>query len=129
MNPVVHFEMPYDDADRLSSFYEKAFGWKMNKTGEQMGNYVLAQTTETDENNMVQKPGTINGGFFPKTIGMPVLPSVVIQVPDLKASIDKVTASGGKIHGEPMDIPGIGNYVAFMDTEGNHVGMLQPMKM
>ena len=26
MNPVVHFQMPYDDAARASRFYEKAFG-------------------------------------------------------------------------------------------------------
>jgi hypothetical protein len=26
-----------------------------------------------------------------------------------------------------MDIPGVGQYVSFTDTEGNRVGMLQPI--
>jgi predicted enzyme related to lactoylglutathione lyase len=26
-NPVVHFEMPYEDAERLQAFYRSAFGW------------------------------------------------------------------------------------------------------
>ena len=64
MNPVVHFEMPAKDKKRVTDFYTKAFGWKMVQTGPEMGNYIVAQTTETDQNNMVQTPGNINGGFF-----------------------------------------------------------------
>ena len=63
-NPVVHFEMPYQDADRVAKFYEQAFGWSMNNLGEQMGNYITAGTADTDQNNMVQTPGTINGGLI-----------------------------------------------------------------
>jgi len=29
--------------------------------------------------------------------------------------------------GEPMDIPGVGRYVSFTDTEGNRVSMLKPI--
>jgi predicted enzyme related to lactoylglutathione lyase len=29
--------------------------------------------------------------------------------------------------GEPMEIPGVGQYVSFIDTEGNRVSMLQPI--
>ena len=46
MNPVVHFEMPYDDRARMARFYETAFGWKTQSLGEEMGNYVTAATTE-----------------------------------------------------------------------------------
>jgi len=38
----------------------------------------------------------------------------------------KVTAAGGKVLGEPMEIPGVGQYVSFIDTEGNRVSILQP---
>ena len=37
----------------------------------------------------------------------------------------KVAEAGGKVLGEPMQIPGVGQYVAFVDTEGNRVSMLQ----
>ncbi len=130
MNPVVHFEMPYENRERLVKFYTKVFGWQMQKLGEDMGDYVTAATTETDENRMVKKPGAINGGFFPKKSDWPAqYPSVVIAVDDIKESMKKVANASGKVLGEPMEIPGIGQYVSFTDTEGNHVGMLQPTNM
>ncbi len=130
MNPVVHFEMPYEDRERMASFYQKVFGWKTQMTGPEMGNYVVAQTTETDENNMVQKPGTINGGFFEKN-SENSHPSVVISVDDIHASMKAVQEAGGtivtgKTQGEPVEIPGIGLYVSFIDPEGNKVSLLQP---
>jgi len=128
-NPVVHFEMPYEDRERLVNFYTQTFGWQMQKLGKDMGDYVTATTTETDENRMVKKPGAINGGFFPKKPDWPAqCPSVVIAVDDIKESIKKVAKAGGKVMGEPVEIPGVGLYVSFLDTEGNRVSMLQPSK-
>ena len=43
MNPVVHFEMPYDNRERMAKFYGSAFGWQTQMLGEDMGNYVLAR--------------------------------------------------------------------------------------
>jgi predicted enzyme related to lactoylglutathione lyase len=43
--------------------------------------------------------------------------------------MDTVKKSGGAIRGKPMNIPGIGEFVMFKDTEGNRVGMLQAIKM
>jgi uncharacterized protein len=126
-DPVVHFEMPAEDRTRMSDFYAKAFGWQTKMLGEDMGNYVIATTTDSDENGP-KTPGAINGGFFTKTKDMPAqYPSVVIAVDDIKASMKKATEAGGKVLGEPMEIPGIGQYVSFLDTEGNRVGMLQPV--
>jgi predicted enzyme related to lactoylglutathione lyase len=126
MNPVVHFEMPYEDGERLSKFYSGVFGWKLNVTGPEMGNYVTAATTETDENRMVKTPGHINGGFYPKSSGAPTEPSVVIAVDNIDESVKKIEEGGGKILGKPVDIPGIGMYVSFTDTEGNRCSILQP---
>ena len=127
MNPVVHFAMPYDNRERLATFYESAFGWEMQKLGEDMGHYVLATTTETDKTGPT-KPGAINGGFFPKKPDWPAqYPSIVIAVDDIKQAVKKVTDAGGKVLGEPMEIPGVGQYVSFTDTEGNRVSMLQPI--
>ena len=128
-DPVVHFEMPAKDNARVSKFYTEVFGWDMQQLGAEMGNYVLAQTTEVDENNMAKNPGAINGGFFEykKEPGFQH-PHVVISVDDLEKSMELVKKEGGKILGEPMNIPGIGMYVSFEDTEENRVGMLQPSK-
>jgi uncharacterized protein len=129
MNPVVHFEMPYDDRVRMSAFYERAFGWQTQALGEAMGNYVLATTTETEEGRP-KTPGAINGGFFAKKADLPAQhPSVVVAVDNINASIDKVQRAGGTVLGEPVEIPGVGKYVSFMDTEGNRVSMLQPLPL
>jgi len=96
--------------------------------GEDMGNYVLAITTESDDNGP-KKPGAINGGFFPKKPDWPAQhPSIVIAVDDIKTSAKKIRDAGGTVLGEPMDIPGVGKYVSFTDTEGNRVSMLQPLR-
>jgi len=128
MNPVVHFEMPYEDKARVQNFYEQAFGWQTQAMGEDMGNYVLATTTQVDSNGRPTQPGAINGGFFPKKPDWPAqYPSVVVAVDDIGQAMSRVTEAGGRVLGEPMDIPGVGAYVSFTDSEGNRVGMLQPL--
>ena len=128
MNPVVHFEMPYDNRQRMAKFYESSFGWHTQMLGEDMGNYVLATTTESGEDGP-KRPGAINGGFFPKKPDWPAQhPSVVIAVDDIKTAAEKVRDAGGKVLGEPTEIPGVGHYVSFTDTEGNRVSMLQPTR-
>ncbi|MDP1699875.1 MAG: VOC family protein [Aestuariivirga sp.] len=126
MNPVVHFEMPAENRQRMAEFYSKTFGWKTQMLGKDMGNYVIATTTESDEKGP-KKPGAINGGFFTKSDDMPAqYPSVVVAVDDINDSMKKVMTAGGKVLGDPTEIPGVGQYVSFFDTEGNRVSMLQP---
>ncbi|SNS10812.1 hypothetical protein SAMN06265795_10155 [Noviherbaspirillum humi] len=129
MNPVIHFEMPYEDRERMAAFYRSAFGWQTQMLGPEMGNYVLATTTETETGDRgPTQPGAINGGFYGKHPDWPAQhPSVVIGVDDIRAAMEKVSASGGQVLGEPMEIPGVGHYVSFMDPEGNRVSMLQPL--
>lgn len=129
MDAVVHFEMPYEDKKRLSSFYKSAFGWTMQGMGAEMGDYVLAMTTDTAADGRPKTAGNINGGFFPRQAEGPQAPSVVVGVGDIKKAMQKVAKAGGKVLGEPMEIPGIGKYVSFTDTEGNYVSLLQPAPM
>jgi predicted enzyme related to lactoylglutathione lyase len=139
-NPVVHFEMGYFDNERMKKFYEAAFGWTMQQMGAEMGNYVVAHTTETGEDGMIKTPGAINGGFYQKTEDPHShAPSVVISVNDIQAAMKAVEAGGGKILGamnetggismEPMMIPGVGLWISFEDTENNRVSLLQPASM
>lgn len=77
-----------------------------------------------------KKPGAINGGFFQKTDDKPAqYLSVVIAVEDINEHMKKVEKAGGKALGEAWDIPQVGFYASFLDTEGNRVGMLQPHSM
>jgi len=135
-NPVVHFEMGYNDRERMVKFYQTAFGWKTQQLGEDMGNYVVAQTAETDKDGMVERKGAINGGFYKKTDNpLSHAPSVVVSVEDIHEAIKAVKAAGGKILGsmdengksvlEPQMIPGVGLWISAMDTEGNRISILQ----
>jgi predicted enzyme related to lactoylglutathione lyase len=133
MNPVVHFEMPAENKKRMAEFYTKVFGWQTQQLGPEMGNYVLVQTTETGENRFPKEPGRINGGFFEKSKDNQYI-SVVISVDDIHDAMKQVAKAGGKVlggqkPGEPDDIPGVGLYASFIDTEGNRVGLLQPTGM
>lgn len=128
--PVVHFEMPYKDAARASRFYSEAFGWQVQNLGAEMGDYLLA-TTATPQSTQSAPPqaprGAINGGLFPFKPDAPMQqPSVVIAVEDIRAAMARVRAAGGEVLGEPMPIPGVGDYVSFVDTEGNRISMLRP---
>jgi class 3 adenylate cyclase len=74
-----------------------------------------------------KQPGMINGGLYKKpTDPLGQHPSVVIAVTDIHQALKKVKEAGGKVLGEPMDIPGVGLYAGFLDTEGNRVSVLQP---
>jgi predicted enzyme related to lactoylglutathione lyase len=123
--------MPYEDGQRMADFYTKAFGWETQMMGPEMGDYVVAVTTEMDEQTKApKKPGAINGGFFKKSPGHDT-PTFVISVDDIQAAMKQVVDAGGKViggskPGEPDDIPGVGLYIAFEDTEGNKVALLQP---
>ncbi len=126
MSPVVHFEMPSVNNKRVKKFYETAFGWQMTQMGEEFGNYLLANTSPVDKKGMHLKKGAINGGFFKKgPFGK--IPHIVIAVDDLDQQMTIVKKAGGKLAGIPMDIPGIGRFVMIRDTEGNGIGMLQPI--
>jgi predicted enzyme related to lactoylglutathione lyase len=137
-SPVTHFEMGYEDPARIQKFYQSVFGWETKEMGPQMGDYILATTTETDEQGMIKTPGNINGGFYDLKQSSFKEPSVVVEVEDMKASMKAVEEAGGKIIGvpdqtgklslEPQDIPGVGLWMSIEDSEGNRLSMIQPTR-
>lgn len=130
MDPVVHFELPAENKKRMIDFYSKVFNWKSEQPGKEMGEYVIAITTDVDENQMIKVPGTINGGIYQKT-NDPISnhPSIVIAVKDINEKIDLINNSGGKVLGKAQMIPNVGLFTSFIDTENNRVSILQPVKM
>ena len=130
MNPVVHFEMPAEDKNRMVKFYSTVFSWQTQQLGPEMGEYVVVSTTESGDDGRPKMTGAINGGFYQKTDDLNTQhPSLVIAVDDVNESIKKIKSGGGTVLGEPMDIPGVGKYISFIDTEGNRLSILQPLQM
>jgi uncharacterized protein len=134
MNPVIHFELPAKDMDRVRKFYESAFGWQTTQLGAEMGNFVLAYTTETDENRTPKKNGAINGGFYEKT-KPDQQTKLTIMVDDIREAIKKIKEAGGKVidgvqkPGEPDEVPGVGLFATFTDTEGNVVSIYEDYEL
>lgn len=127
MNPVVHFELPYENRERAAEFYSAVFGWSTQFLGPEMGDYILA-TTVTSDVKPGSPAGAINGGMFPKKPDWPLqYPSIVIAVSNVNVAMAAIERAGGQVLGEPHNIPNYGQYVSFIDTEGNRNSILQPI--
>lgn len=130
MYPVIHFEMPAEDSRRASRFYESVFGWQITQLGPEMGDFALAFTTDTDPTSrMPRKPGAINGGFYKKT-QPDQYTKITILVDDIREVMKSVKAAGGRLlpggqGGEVDEVPGVGLFATFMDTEGNLVTLYE----
>ncbi len=127
-NPIVHFEIPADDVERAKKFYEKTFGWQIDKFPLPEGDYWVVRTTEVDKKMMPMKPGAINGGLMKrKNPGQPFMNYISVE------SIDKmlktVEKNGGEICMSKQEIgQGMGWIAAFKDPEGNIIGLHQEAK-
>ena len=128
MNPVVHFELPYHDANRIKEFYSNVFAWTMNQLGPEMNNYILVNTSDQDVKRDSLR-GSIDGGLIASSPNGVSAPSLVLAVEDIHETIALITKHGGQVLNEPMDIPGTGLISYFLDTEGNKNSILQPILM
>jgi uncharacterized protein len=122
MDKVMHFEIPFDNKSRAMKFYSESFGWKLTDMPQM--DYVIAQSSPVDENQMPKEPGAINGGLFqrPKEAPHPVL---YVGVASIDQALKKVENAGGKVITPNTPIPGMGAYARIADSEGNIIGLFQ----
>ncbi len=119
---VVHFEVPYDDAERARSFYGDVFGWRIQPIPEM--NYDIASTGPVTDQGMPSEPGYVSGGLTQRgeLVSRPV---ITIEVADIDATLEKVSASGGSAVGEKLQVGDMGFAAYFNDSEGNLMGLWQ----
>jgi predicted enzyme related to lactoylglutathione lyase len=124
MDKVSHFELPVDDLERAKSFYRSAFEWDLNDMDMGGGaTYTIVTTAPLDdEGRLPRDPGAINGGLFQRNADTST-PVITIEVADIDASIGKIEAGGGSVVKPRTEIPGMGAYAYFKDSEGNVVGL------
>jgi predicted enzyme related to lactoylglutathione lyase len=124
MDKVVHFEIPTDDFARAKEFYGSIFGWQLqDMQGEAMGEYVIAMTTPVDQETQAPtEPGAINGGLMKRAADTPS-PVITIGVDAIDDSLKQVEAGGGSIVTPRTEIPGMGAFAYFKDSEGNVLGL------
>lgn len=117
MGRVIHFEITADDVDRAAAFYSEAFGWEVEGSPFVAG-YRLADTGTG--------PG-INGAVMARQFQ--AQPAIVwLEVDDIDDALDRVRGAGGCAANEKQTIPDRGHVVYVRDTEGNLLGLEQPLE-
>jgi uncharacterized protein len=124
MGKVVHFEIPTDDLARAKEFYDSVFGWQLqDMQGDAMDLYTIAMTTPVDqETHVPTEPGAINGGLMKRAADTPA-PVITIGVDGIDDALKKVEAGGGSTVQPRTEIPGMGAFAYFKDSEGNVMGL------
>jgi predicted enzyme related to lactoylglutathione lyase len=116
MPRVVHFEIDAKKPEKAVQFYEKVFGWKIEKWNGPV-DYWLITTGEKKEQG-------IDGGLSKRTEAMPSTVNT-IDVPSVDEYVKKVVKNGGSIIRPKGAVPGVGWLAYFKDPEGNVWGMMQ----
>ena len=119
---VVHFEIPFDDAERARSFYSEAFGWTINEMPEMR--YAIVQTGPTDADGFPAEVGYIGGGML-KRESPTDRPVITIDVEDIDAALARIEELGGMTVLGRQDVGAMGWAAYFKDVEGNLMGLWQ----
>jgi predicted enzyme related to lactoylglutathione lyase len=109
MSRPVHFEIPVKDEARAMQFFSNVFGWTFNSYG--MENYQFAKTGDSGDGidgALMKREGTVANS---------------IAVDSIDETMAKVTANGGTLVVPRTEVPGMGAYCYFTDTEGNIHGL------
>jgi predicted enzyme related to lactoylglutathione lyase len=117
--PVVHFEIIGQDAERLRSYYSELFGWEINAENP-MDYGIVAR-----EGNVNADGVGIGGGIGTGPEGYSGHVTFYIEVPDVEAALAKAESLGGtRMMGpdEPMEGLVIG---LFTDPEGHTIGLVK----
>jgi uncharacterized protein len=123
MPTVYHFDIPVDDANRAQQFYKNVFGWNMMKVESRVEPKVdlwMCETEDEDDNK------GITGGLMKRNI----LPTVTnyILVNSIDEYISKINKSGGRVTVQKTEIPNLGFYAMFLDSENNLFGLFEKRK-
>jgi len=124
MMPVSHFEIHCLKPEETAKFYSDIFGWKITKWDGPF-DYWLVSTKSANigiDGAIVQRrgPAPDEGASVNAYV-------CTIAVDSLDGALAKVTARGGKLALEKMEVPGVGWLAYVKDPEGNLFGMLEPV--
>jgi predicted enzyme related to lactoylglutathione lyase len=118
----VHFEIPFDDADRARSFYSDVFDWQIQSMPEM--NYNIVTTGPVSDEGMATEPGYIGGGMMQRQAPIDT-PVITLQVDDIDASLIAIEQHGGSGVSAKLTVGDMGFAAYFTDSEGNLMGLWQ----
>ena len=110
-------ELSSPDTDAAAEFYGALMGWQATEPGP----------PETGGYRMFQQDGLNVGGLMGiMQEGQPTAWATYVSVADADQTAAKVTAAGGSVMVEPMDVTDIGRMAVFADPTGAVFGVWQP---
>jgi uncharacterized protein len=124
MPTVEYFQIPADNINRAREFYKKVFGWEMQKWSNSENSeqeYWMFQTKD-DEGN----PG-LGGGLMKRQSPQHTVTNF-ITVSSIEEYSSKIEQSGGKIVMPKTEIPNMGFFSVFLDSENNMFGIYEDNK-
>jgi predicted enzyme related to lactoylglutathione lyase len=126
MGQVVHFEIPVDDLERAKEFYRSSVGWELTTMQMGEGEYTMVGPTPVGEDQRPTEPGAINGGMMIRSADTPA-PVITISVDSIDATLKDIESGGGSTIQPRTEIPNMGAFAYFKDTEGNVMGLWEVM--
>ena len=117
---VVHFEVPFEDAERAKEFYREVFDWQIQAMPEM--EYNIVSTGPVSDEGMPTEPGYIGGGMMQRQAPVNT-PVVTLAVDDIDGTLAAVEKHGGSSLGGKMPVGDMGFAAYFTDSEGNVMGL------
>lgn len=117
--PVVHFEIVGQDADKLQSYYAELFGWSID------ANNPMKYGIVAREDNLNADGVGIGGGVGPGPEGYPGHVTFYVEVPDVEAALAKAESLGGTRMMGPDEVMEGLVIGLFNDPEAHVIGVIQ----
>lgn len=114
------YELMTTNPAAARDFYTKVIGWSLQGWGDK-GDYVMWVAADG-----VPMGASMELPQQARDMGAPPHWTGYVYVPDLAATLAKVTARGGKVVVPPTPVPTVGQIAAFFDPQGASICVLQP---
>lgn len=124
MPAIKHFESPADDIQRAVGLYRDIFNWELEKWANPENpnmDYWFIKTK--DEKGILG----ISGGMMKRQSSDHKVTNY-ITVGSIDEYTIKITEKGGKIVIPKTEIPNMGYFTVFLDSEGNMLGLYEGKK-
>lgn len=106
------YELLTSDPDAAGKFYGDVIGWESRSANQEGMDYRLFSASGSDIGGyMALPPEAADCGAKPGWLGY-------IAVDDVDASVERITAAGGKVQMPAMDIEGVGRMAMVADPQG-----------
>ena len=115
-NAINWFEIPCEDLERATAFYEKLLGAKMHRENSDVPMAIFASQPKGTGGTLVkrnlQRPGRAGTMVYLNCDG------------DLDGVLSRLPAIGGLVLVPKTEVPGgYGYFACIRDSEGNHIGL------